>query len=198
MARCARHRLMLLLLVYFVVCYVLICYMYLVLPRRGFKIATPGQLARHVALSAGTTPPQVSTRPAGPSTQSSLSQALISLPGNKSGHGQRRQHYNMVVGITTALREQETVLWMAQELAHYATNSSSYKFMVWQSFSVSKNTVMKKELEGMGFTVFTQTTPYPELADDRFHITHKDSPERVRWRTNHGMYWQLGRAIVLD
>ena len=106
------------------------------------------------------------------------------------------QQYKMVVGITTALRKPPTVLWTSKELIHCEVNHLDYKFLVWQSFQASNDTVTRTELERIGFTVFTQPTSYPELADDQFHVTHKDEPERVRWRTNHGIYVSVYQILL--
>lgn len=97
----------------------------------------------------------------------------------------QRERYKMVVGILTALRNPPTVLSLAKRLV-FVTNISDYKLLVLQSFSVSREVETKQALESLGYTVFTTDFEYAELEPSRLRVTWGDSPQRVKWRTNHG------------
>ena len=98
--------------------------------------------------------------------------------------------YKMVVAIRTATRKHPTVLGVVTRLAS-EPSFRDYKLLVWQSYSEAYNEEMRQTLESLGVTVFTQREVYPELSvENRIKITWGDPLNQVKWRTNHGTFWE--------
>ena len=98
--------------------------------------------------------------------------------------------YKMVVAIRTATRKHPTVLGVVTRLVS-EPSFRDYKLLVWQSYSEAYNEEMRQTLESLGVTVFTQREVYPELSvENRIKITWGDPLNQVKWRTNHGTFWE--------